>query len=361
MIPDEMKETDQWIVWTAENKKKPFAPWTGTDYTIDPLNPDNWTGFREALKFVRHGDFDGLGFVFTPDDDFVGFDLDDGVKEVNISGDSVSVEADDIHSKVLTALNSFTEVSQSGKGLHVIVRGDLDEFGGQVTDKDAEIEIYDRGRFFCMTGKVVTSYSLDVELAQEDIDNIVEAFVSDDNVNEDSPSTDYSREGGSTSGFDPDRFEPVSDSEFDRLSFFDLFDDISAGQRVPHPVHGSHTGSNFLVHNCDGFVATCFRGSCNHGRGPTCVLLPYHALAMELKDWDNCSRVREEWDLDLRVETWVYAVEEYGVTPLEIPTSIKSGLAKRYDVDPFAGGRESVSINNFLKRKLREDYEVSWL
>jgi len=89
-------------------------------------------------------------------------------------------------------------------------------------------------------------------------------------------------------------------------------------------------------------------------------LLPHHVLAMEMKGWEHCPRVREAWDLELRIETWIYAVEEYGVNPMEIPTSIKAGLGKKYDVDPFAGGSESVSISNFLKRKLKDDYEVYW-
>jgi len=358
-----MEEKKQWIVWTSKNKKKPFAPWTGRNHPIDPLDSDNWTSFRKALKFVRHGDYDGLGFVFTVDDDFVGFDLDDGVDDIEINGESVRVETDEVHGKVLTALDSFTEVSQSGNGLHVIVKGDLDEYGGQVTDKDVEIEIYDRGRFFCMTGKVVTEYDMSVNDAQTDIGNIVEAFVSEDKIDSSSPSNDYSndRSGSGSGSFDADSFEPESDSEFDRLSFFDIFEDkVKAGQHVSHPVHGSRTESNFLVHNSDGFVATCFRGDCNYQNGPTCVLLPHHVLAMEMKGWEHCPRVREAWDLELRIETWIYAVEEYGVNPMEIPTSIKAGLGKKYDVDPFAGGSESVSISNFLKRKLKDDYEVYW-
>lgn len=364
MIPDEMEETDQWIVWTSDDKKKPFAPWTGRNHPVDPLNSDNWTSFRKALKFVRHGDYDGLGFVFTSEDDFVGFDLDDGVNEIEINDESVRVETDEVHGKVLTALNSFTEVSQSGNGLHVIVKGDLDQYGGQVTDKDVEIEIYDRGRFFCMTGNVVTEYDMAINEAQSDIENIVEAFVDEDNIDGSKPSSnDYSndRSGGGSGSFDSERFEPVSDSEFDRLSFFDLYEeDVKAGSHVSHPVHGSHTKNNFLVHDSDGYVATCFRANCNYGNGPTCVLLPHHVLAMEMKGWEECPRVREAWDLDLRIETWIYAVEEYGVNPMEVPASIKSGLGDRYDVDPFAGGRESVSILNFLKRKLEEEHGVYW-
>lgn len=360
MIPDEMKSTDQWIVWTAKDRKKPYAPWKEGDYPIDPLESSNWTSFQKALRFVRHGDYDGLGFVFTPEDDFVGFDLDDGVSDIRISGNNVSVDVDEIHNRILSALNSFTEVSQSETGLHVIVKGDLDKFGGQVTDKESEIEIYDRGRFFCMTGKVVTDYSLDVEEAQSDIDNIIEAFVDESSSKSSDIASDYSQDGFSGSGFDASEFEPVSDSEFDQLSFFDLFEDVYPGSRTAHPVHGSRTNSNFLVHDDDGYVATCFRGSCNYGNGPTCVLLPQHVLAMELKGWDNCSRVREEWDLDLKVDTWVYAVENYGLNPVDVPVSILAGLGERYDVDPFVGGRESVSMINFLKKKLSEDYGVAW-
>lgn len=353
MIPDYMKEKKQWIVWTSNNKKVPYAPWVKTD-PIDPLDESNWTSYQQAVKFVKHRGFDGLGFVFRPEGDIVGIDLDDCVEEVIINDNNVSVRLTDPHQDIVDILDSFTEVSQSGDGIHVYVRGDV---GGQVTDHDVDIEIYDQGRFFCMTGNVVTDYSLSVEERNGKIDDLKTAYMGDAEVEQvGQPGSD----GVSTGDFDPSEFEPSSDSAFDRLSVDDVFPDLDIPCKTGHPVHGSHTGQNFLVHNEDGFVCTCFRADCSVGDGPGCLLLPQQLLAMKAFDYEVCSEVRKDWCLELRIRTWVYSVEEMGLNPLEIPLSIKAGLGDRYDVDPFAGGRTSVSIDSFLKRKLFEDYGVEW-
>lgn len=349
-----MKNKDQWIVWSADEKKMPFAPWTGNQAPVHPLKSKNWTSFIQARKYYEQRGYDGLGFVFTPEDDIVGIDLDDCVKETTIRGNNVSVRLTQPHQDIMDSLNSFTEISQSGDGIHIYIRGEL---GGELVDNDVDVEIYDRGRFFCMTGKVVTDYSQNVEERGDKLDDIKTAYMDDAQVKKgQSSSSDYSGGGN----FESSEFEPSSDSEFDTLSVDDVFPELDIPCKTGHPVHGSKTGSNFLVHDDDGYTSTCFRADCSYGEGPGCLMLPQHLIAMEMKGWESCSRVREEWCLDMRIEAWKYAVQNLGVTPLEIPVSITAGLGRKYDVDPFAGGSTSISINSFLKRKLKEEYEVNW-
>jgi putative DNA primase/helicase len=87
------------------------------------------------------GDFDGVGFVFSRTDDFFGVDLDH-VRDP-ASGE-ISVEA---HAIILE-LDSYTEVSVSGAGLHIYGRVKLPS-GGR---RRGCIELYDEGRYFCVTG-----------------------------------------------------------------------------------------------------------------------------------------------------------------------------------------------------------------
>lgn len=354
MIPAELKNKDQWIVWTSRNRKVPYAPWTKNSDPVDPLKSENWTSFERAVQFVKHRDYDGLGFAFTAEDDIVGIDLDDCVKDISIKGNNVSVRLTSRHQDIVDSLDSFTEISQSGNGIHVFVRGDV---GGQVTDNDKDVEIYDRDRFFCMTGKVVTDYSMSVEDRSDKLNDLKQAYMSElDGGEKQNSSTTYS-----TGDFEVEKFKPNSDSQFDQLSIVDVFPDLDIPCKTAHPIHGSSTGKNFLVDDEDGYVCTCFRGNCSYGSSAGCVLLPQHLIAMKMKGWEQCSRVREEWDLDMRIEAWKYAVKNLGVNPLEVPLSIKAGLSNRYDVDVFAGGRTSVSVSNFLERKLREEHGVDWL
>jgi len=357
VIPDYLKEKEQWLVWTEEDKKVPYAPWEVT-YPIDPVDSSYWTSYEQALQFLKYRDFDGMGFVFKPEGDIVGIDLDDCVEETIIEGDNVSVKLSDPHQKIVDVLDSFTEISQSGTGIHIYVRGNV---GGHFVDNETDVEIYDRERFFCMTGKVVTDYSFDIEDRSEKIKDICNAYIDDEAESDDSSSTASNPDPDPQEGkFDYKEFYPDSDSEFDTLTVQEIFSEIEPPCKTGHPVHGSHTGQNFLVHSEKGFTATCFRGGCSVGNGPGCLMLPQHLLAMKAFDYQKCCNVREDWCLELRIKTWVYAVENLGLNPLEIPTSIKSALGDEYDVDPFAGGRESVSVDNFLKEKLAEDYGVEW-
>jgi primase-polymerase (primpol)-like protein len=92
-------------------------------------------------RYVRD-DLDGVGFVFTLDDPYCGIDLD---KCVNPASGAINDQAREI----VDALQSYTELSPSGTGLHIIVRATLSAKGRK---RDA-IEIYDRGRYFTVTGQ----------------------------------------------------------------------------------------------------------------------------------------------------------------------------------------------------------------
>ena len=82
LIPDELKARDQWVSWTGEIKvdgkvsKKPNG---------ESDNPRTWGTFNKAVK--QHVTFKntGIGFVFSPDDNYCGIDLD-GVRD-HVSGE----------------------------------------------------------------------------------------------------------------------------------------------------------------------------------------------------------------------------------------------------------------------------------
>ena len=135
-FPDSLKEYDQWLV---TRDKEPVAPSNGWQKSVNLLT------FTEAQQKTEHLGGD-VAFCFTESGPFVGFDLDD-VKE-----DGFTDEALDL----VERLDSYTEVSSSGTGLHIIAegehldnrktRGDLSEAG--------HLEVYDGSRYFVLTGDV---------------------------------------------------------------------------------------------------------------------------------------------------------------------------------------------------------------
>ncbi len=94
-----------------------------------------------ALDTYRSGLVDGIGFVFSKDDPYTGIDLDGCYDpEANV--------LDPWAQKIITRLNTYTELSPSGTGVHLIIKGQLPGKGR----RKGPIEVYSEGRYFTMTG-----------------------------------------------------------------------------------------------------------------------------------------------------------------------------------------------------------------
>lgn len=143
-IPAELRERDQWVLWRYEERgdgkatKVPrcaATPWRPASST----DPETWATSERAEQ-MRH-EANGIGFVFTSDDPYAGIDLDSCVSEDG--------EIEPWAAEIVSALSSYTERTPSGSGLHIIVRGELR--GDR--RRTGKFEVYDRGRYFTMTGE----------------------------------------------------------------------------------------------------------------------------------------------------------------------------------------------------------------
>jgi putative DNA primase/helicase len=167
-IPAELKELRQWVVWREEPRdngkmaKVPVDPKTGRNASVN--DPSTWGTCEEAQeyceKFKDQGCC-GIGFVFTASDPYVGIDLDNCR---NPETGEIQTWAEEI----VLRLNSYTELSPSGTGLHVIVQGQLPA-GGR---RKSQVEMYDRGRFFTMTGQALHGYTSTIENRQKLLEEI---------------------------------------------------------------------------------------------------------------------------------------------------------------------------------------------
>jgi primase-polymerase (primpol)-like protein len=148
-IPSDLRACPQWVVWKWN--------WNGKKWDKPPLSAasgrkcsktdaKNWCTFDAALAAHCAGRFDGVGFCFTENDPFAGVDLDS-------CRDPESGVIDQSVLWILETLNGYTEISPSGCGLKIFVRGKL--LLGNHADKGRGIEMYDRGAYFTVTGHVV--------------------------------------------------------------------------------------------------------------------------------------------------------------------------------------------------------------
>lgn len=158
-IPKELKQLTQWVCTEGNNKIPMIAQAYSPASSIDPRT---WTTFEGAKKSVECGNYDYLGFVFN-DNGIVGIDIDDGHDEDGF----ISEFAADIIGKC----HSYTEKSKSGRGFHILLKGDI-PFKGKNNLKG--VEIYKQSRFFIMTGDVLM-YDTIIE-NQGAIDYILEKY-----------------------------------------------------------------------------------------------------------------------------------------------------------------------------------------
>ena len=158
-IPEELKKLRQWVC-AYEGSKTPMKSWENE--AASSTNPRTWSDFETALESYEMGLYDYCGFVFN-DNGYVAIDIDDGYDEDGL----MSFLGADIVGKC----RSYTEKSRSGRGFHILLRGNL-PFKGK--NNLAGVEIYKTARYFIMTGNVVLFR--DIIENQEAIDYVVEKY-----------------------------------------------------------------------------------------------------------------------------------------------------------------------------------------
>lgn len=165
-VPESLKSMPQWVGfvldWNEEKGKYDKVPINPKKLWGAKANdPATWGRVDEALSnigktasyyvrrkgkdgksvSVKHeGTVTGIGFEFA--NGVFGVDLDNVINETG----ELTPEAIEI----IDTLDSYTEYSPSGTGIHILCRG-------TIPDKDRRrdnVEMYGEGRFFTVTGKV---------------------------------------------------------------------------------------------------------------------------------------------------------------------------------------------------------------
>lgn len=146
-IPQELKNAPHWILWRSEirNGKKTKVPYQINGEMAQSNNKRSWSTFPTIIKFYEQGGYDGIGFMFSKDDPFVGIDIDHCIQEGALT---------DLAEDVIEILNSYTEYSPSGDGIHIIAKGTLPLKGPGTGRKNVDLglEVYRHGRYFTFTG-----------------------------------------------------------------------------------------------------------------------------------------------------------------------------------------------------------------
>lgn len=150
----ELAALTRWVVWRLDTRggKVTKVPYQPTGQRADTTNPETWVTFATARQAAATGAWDGIGFVFAEGDPYAGVDLD---KCVNPTTGEVELWA----AEIVGRLASYAEISPSGTGVKVFVRGVLPA-GAR---RRGQIEMYDAGRYFTVTGRLLNGAPTSIE------------------------------------------------------------------------------------------------------------------------------------------------------------------------------------------------------
>ena len=145
----EIKKYPNWVAyrldWSEKKgkfEKRPVNPMTGDFARAN--DSATWGSYDDAAAAVEKFGANGVGFEFSSP--FAGIDLDNCIDD---NGNLKDWAAD-----VIRTMDSYTEFSPSGHGLHILFKGEiLKEFTdlGKQGTKVGDIELYYGRRFFTVT------------------------------------------------------------------------------------------------------------------------------------------------------------------------------------------------------------------
>lgn len=153
-VPIELKNRKQWVCYKAKprgNKltKEPVNPITG--FPIDANSKESWLSFEQVIRYIDNKMVSGVGFVFTNEDNYVGIDIDDCIDN--------NGEFNHVANEVLKTFKGmgYAEYSPSGKGIHIITKGQ--KISERSKNIKYGIEVYNTKRYFTVTGNMLEGYN----------------------------------------------------------------------------------------------------------------------------------------------------------------------------------------------------------
>jgi len=148
-IPAELRSLKQWVLWRYElvNDKQTKVPYQTNGAKADVTNSHTWNYYDNIISLVD--EYSGIGLVFSTSDSYTGIDLDYD-SDINIIATQL---------KIFSEFDSYSEISPSGMGLHIIIKGTV-----PAGRRKNSVEVYSSNRFFTMTGTEQPHRSLQLAL-----------------------------------------------------------------------------------------------------------------------------------------------------------------------------------------------------
>jgi putative DNA primase/helicase len=161
--PAELRTAAQFVCWREEVRdgEPTKVPYSVSGGKASTTNPKTWAPLDAALSHAAEHSMSGVGFVFTEDDPFAGIDIDK-------CRDAQTGEIEPWAWKIVTAFDSYTEVSPSGTGLHIFVKATLPG----PNNRKGPLEMYESGRYFTLTGEHLSGTPTEIHERQDVLERL---------------------------------------------------------------------------------------------------------------------------------------------------------------------------------------------
>lgn len=139
-VPKELQLQNVWCLWRLEEKhgRQTKVPYEPAGAHASSTNPDTWNSLQTCYQTLRSGSYNGIGLILSPAVNLTFIDLDHCL---------TGGQPNEFARSVLQLFpDTYTEISQSGAGLHILVRGAIPH-----AVKRDEIEMYHTARYCACT------------------------------------------------------------------------------------------------------------------------------------------------------------------------------------------------------------------
>lgn len=177
-IPEKLKAFPNWVLFKIKlrydkagkptidpetgKQRKEKKPFQVNGREAKPNDPRTWADFETVKKAFldSKGKYQGIGFVFSENTGFIGMDFDK-------IRDPLTGEWNKDALKEIKSLNSYTELSPSETGAHVIGKGKMPAAGRNRNHR----EMYSNLHYFAVTGNVINGLKITINEIPQDIIN----------------------------------------------------------------------------------------------------------------------------------------------------------------------------------------------
>lgn len=332
-----------WVCWTKMTRdngkvgKMPINPKTGRGAKANDAS--TWGTYAEACAVKQTKGYDGIGFEFT-NSGLVGIDLDDCIEEDGALSP--------LSSHLVESISSYTELSPSGKGLHILVASSLPEDFRKKNDA-LGLEAYQRDRFFTITGNIYNKKDVIKSIEPTELKVILAPYLG--KASKETSSATTKENTPTTCDIHPQSFPSASDEEVLQKAFAS-----KNGASIRTLYYGDI--SDFNDNNSQADLALC-----NHLAYWTCN----NAEQMD-RLFRSSGLMRDKWDEKRGTKTYGELTIEKALSPSNVesktvsqspqPSSVPqkhdAGLSFLTPGAYIASGAYDAKVRDFQKYKDRK-------